>query len=420
MRLLANSAAGAPPRAASRHGARRRGTGTALALAALLAGASAAGADERRLQDLGVVVLEGRPFPSHVAAGDVNGDGQPDLALAVRTTTADAAGYGGRVLFLCRKDGRYAMPADREIELRCPPSGLLVRDFDRDGKQDFAVGLRAKRSISLYLGGENFDREHCSHNGNDSAGGGLSAGRINRGGNCDFVSGAVWRKWRGGDRFGVAYFQGPVRNDNFTSLLADMDNSGFDDIVFMTSDNQVRIYFGPFFAKGLIHSSIALEVVTLAAAFSPGAPWAELAVGDLNGDAQLDVAAGRPKTRDEPARALVFLQNSPCGFTEGAAPTLALEGAGPPLVPADFNGDGRCDLAARSADANAVLIFLCGSRNPVARSTPAPWRPDWVVRLPAPAVSMAAADLDLDGAADLAIGMHGGRLAVAYRVAPGK
>ncbi|MBM4044622.1 MAG: VCBS repeat-containing protein [Planctomycetes bacterium] len=369
----------------------------------LLAAQGAVSAAERDLSATVAQIIEGIPQPAHIAIGDLNGDGKPDLALG------GIQDGKGRVLILHQKGSKFAAPADREIALPSTPSGLVVADFDKDGKNDLAVGLRGKRRLSLYLGSENLGKEHPCDNVNDSAGGGLSWGRINKAGLADFVTGGVWRKWLGGDQFQTGYFKGPEKNDNFTSRLEDMSGSGLDDVLFLTADNQVRIYYGPFLSIALIEATEAMEVVTLKTPFSPGAPYAELAIGDLNGDRQPDLVVFRQKTKDDPIRALVYLQNSPTGFTNGAGPSFALEGVAGPLVLADLNGDKLCDMAACQGDQRKLCVFFQKKGRPFAsRADDA----DDVLRLPDSAACVAAGDVDQDGVPNLIVGMRGGNLAI--------
>jgi len=296
------------------------------------------------------------------------------------------------------------MPPDRSIDLLSSPSGLVVGDFDRDGKNDIAVGIRSRRNMALYLGAEDFAKpRYCEYN-NDSGARSLCAGHINSRGHIDLMSGAAWRKWMGGDKFGTGYFCGVKRNDNFISTLADLNWDGLDDVIFTVwargspkgETNLIRIYYGPFFRMGLVGPDAACEVVTLSSPFTESnrPTLGRILVGDLNGDSQPDliVPAGR--------QTLVYFQNSPIGFTEGAGPSLVLEDA-TVLLAEDLDGDGLCDLVFRRGDGKALLVWR--------QAKDRPFWVDWsssahAVALPQSIQSLAAGDVDGDGAKELFAG----------------
>jgi len=79
----------------------------------------------------------GTRYQASVAAGDFNGDGKPDLALA----------SGSVIILLGNGDGTFrALPA---IPFANLPKAIAVADFNGDGKQDLAV---AHGDISILIG----------------------------------------------------------------------------------------------------------------------------------------------------------------------------------------------------------------------------------------------------------------------------
>jgi hypothetical protein len=310
-----------------------------------------------------IVTIPDAPPAMFIAVGDLNGDGRADIALVEALPTKPPTSTPAfRLHLLYQRDGKFAMPADKIIALGATaPSGLAISDFDGDGRNDLAVGLRVERSLSLFLGSERFEKEHRSRYGNDSGGGSLALGRVNKTGLADFLTGAAWRQWQGDDRFGEAYFAGPERNDNWRSTLADMDRNGTDDVIFTTyssgkldvpSNNRVRIYFGPFLKMQILQPADAAQVVTLNSPYmaSDKPLLGQVMTGDLNDDSQLDLvvpAAGQT---------LVYFQNSPTGFTENANPTFVIKDATPLLV-TDLNGDKLCDVAFRPANESSIALW---------------------------------------------------------------
>ena len=363
-----------------------------------------------------VSMIEGVPSPVLIATGDLNGDGDLDLAVAEATVPRNRA--KGKPIYrlhlLHQKSGGFSMPPDKSLDLLSSPSGLVVGDFDRDGKNDIAVGIRSRRNMALYLGAEDFGKaRYCEYN-NDSGARSFCAGRINSRGHVDFMSGAAWRKWMGGDRFDTGYFCSVKRNDNFISTLADLNWDGLDDVIFTVwaqgspkgEANLIRIYYGPFFRMGLIGPDAAGEVVTLSSPLSESDRPAlgKILVGDLNGDDQSDLIlpAGR--------QTLVYSQNSPIGFTDGAGPSLALDDA-VVLLADDLDGNGLCDLVFRSADGKSLLVWRQAKDRPFS----ADWSPSaHNITLPQSIRSLAADDMDGDETKELFAGLaHGGILVLA-------
>ncbi|MDD5676740.1 MAG: VCBS repeat-containing protein [Kiritimatiellae bacterium] len=342
-------------------------------------------------------------LPDCLAIGDLNGDKLPDLAVGLSGKNLVDGRRPGQLILFFQKKGEFVMPPDREIALSVRPSGLVIGDFDRDGKNDIGVGQRGNRTLALYLGAEDFKNPHSNAYNNDSAGDGLAWGHLNRTGKTDFLSGVAWRHWDGGDKFQAAFISGPSGNDNFCSMLADLNNDGLDDIVFTTTNSQLRIYFGPLTAAKGVRAQDALYVVNLKTFMSGFPYWTVkfgVAVADLNDDSQMDVVAWRGKTADGPARLLIYYQNSPMGFTGGAGPSWTAEGLAGPVALGDFNGDGLCDIAACPAEGGSILLYL---QKPWRLLKPALENADFRVILPKKAEKMTAGDLNGDGAADLVL-----------------
>ena len=362
-----------------------------------------------------IVTIPDAPPAMFIAVGDLNGDGRADIALVEAPSTKPPTSTPAfRLHLLYQKDGKFAMPADKIIALGATaPSGLAIGDFDGDGRNDLAVGLRVERSLCLFLGSERFEKEHRSRYGNDTGAGSLSTGRVNKRGLADFLTGAAWRQWQGDDRFGEAYFAGPERNDNWRSTLADMDRNGTDDVIFTTyssakldvpSNNRIRIYYGPFLKMQILQPADAAQVVTLNSPFmdSDKPLLGQVMAGDLNDDSQLDlvVPAG--------GQTLVYLQNSPTGFTENANPTVILKDAMPLLV-TDLNGDKLCDVAFHPTNEASIALWYQQKDKPLtADSLSACPR----IAIPRMTGVVASGDLDGDGRPEIIASLNGGGLAI--------
>ena len=309
--------------------------------------------------------LAGIPVPVNVATGDLFGDGKPALVVSswVRVPGSEEKydPHKGRVLIFRQKKGMYALPADQEIAM-LSPFGMAVGDFDGDGKADLA--LSPYGTFDLRLGKEQLRIPHLCPTPNGGAGQVIAA-KLNKEGLRDFVSGPVWRKWLGNDQWEQGYFQGPKINDNKLSLVADLNDDGQRDLVFLSEGGkEIRLYYGPF-----VNMMVAARELSIFAQLSSPHPMAYLGVGDLNGDSRPDIIASTG-FRPDPAerKTLIWLQNSPTGFTDNVPPSATIEGICGQIAIADVNKDDLDDLIVAEAGDSKLCIFLQTEGQPFAAS----------------------------------------------------
>ena len=373
-----------------------------------------------------VVTIPGTPAASAIAVGDLNGDGRADIAIVEASAQKIPTQVPVfRLHLLFQKDGKFSMPADRTIVLgvtapsATAAASLSIGDFDGDGRNDLAVSIRGTRTLSVFLGSERFEKEHPSKYANDSGAGGLAVGHVSKSGRADFLTGAAWRQWQGNGRFGEAYFAGVGRNDNWRSSLADMDRDGTDDVVFTTfwsgkldvpANNRIRIYFGPFLKMQILQPTDAAQVVTLNSPFTASDQplLGQVLVGDLNDDDQHDLVV--------PAlgQTLVYLQNSPTGFTENANPTMILKDTMPLLV-TDLNGDNRCDVAFQPTNEASIALWYQQKDKPLTANCLAACPR---IAIPRMTGVVASGDLDGDGRQETIAAQAGGALTIISLVHP--
>ncbi len=86
---------------------------------------------------------------------------------------------------------------------------------------------------------------------------------------------------------------------------------------------------------------------------------AGVAVGDFNGDGKLDAAvAGGGSTKYPYAGVAISLGKGKGKFTQAGGSPMSLGKNLTAITAADFNGDGKLDLAATDAGSNDVLVLL--------------------------------------------------------------
>ncbi len=143
--------------------------------------------------------------------------------------------------------------------------------------------------------------------------------------------------------------------------------------------------------------------ITAAAQFTtaPGSPFAvgsdaaSIAVGDFNGDGNLDLAVGSVASQN----VTIFLGNGAGGFSAG---TPVAAGLFPYSVAVgDFNGDGKLDLVVADTSSNTVTVLL---GNGTGRFSPAAGSP--FAAGPDP-FSLAVGDFTGSGKLDLAVANAG-------------
>ena len=303
--------------------------------------------------------------PLHAEVADLNGDGQPDLAVA-NEMSGDVTVY-----FQASGGGLNAM-ADRQLlgPAGGAPTSLALADLNRDGRRDIVVSYAGIDQVGLFT--------------QDSMGVFTLA--------PDLI----------GDASSIA---SPV-----DVVVSDLDGDGDDDLA--VSSQTV-----PAVAVFLQSSSGAFSSAPdLSLAMPSDTEGAlRLAAVDLDGDGRTDLAAAR----GDALRLDMFYQSRPGDFRSQS--TLLSDSATQEnarfVQPGDFDGDGDLDLAFANAREDHVSIYLQtnpGVFEPSANGVIGAGFFDGVLAL-------ATGDLDGDGDLDLAAALTGAsQLAVAYQTAPGE
>ena len=259
-------------------------------------------------------------YPYSVAAGDFNGDGKPDLAVAnlggqsvsVLPGTGDGT-FGSAVT--------YALPGEAYF--------VAVADFNGDGKQDLVVACPSYVSILLGDGGGTFQNPVNRFVGGIAA---LVTGDFNGDGKTDIafvdeqVSGAMKVMLGNGDgtlQPATSYGAGSSPR---SIASGDFNGDGKTDLVVANyQGNTFSVYLGK--GDGTFQSAVNYPAGTYPAAVQ---------VGDFNGDGKLDLAVGG------------YPLEVALGKGDGTFPSLVTYPAVTDvdaIAVADVNGDGKLDLA---------------------------------------------------------------------------
>jgi hypothetical protein len=285
-----------------------------------------------------------------VAVGDVNNDGRPDLVVGNFTAS-------NLLVFLGNGDGTFQTP--KTVGL-FPGSGSYVAlaDFNNDGKLDAAVlGIAG---VTVMLGN----------------------------GDGTFRNGAISLP-------GLGAPSGPP-------AFADLNGDGNLDIVVPGSDIDMG---NPLPAKANVSVMLGKGDGTFqpTVTYAIGVTAVSVAIGDLNGDGKPDVVAadftsGTNNTLANginPKGAVAVLINNGDGTFQKAVRYAVSSTGAAGVVLADFDGDGNLDVASISAvDKTATVMLGKGDGT---------FQNQLVYGAGANPMAFAAADLNLDGKADLVI-----------------
>jgi len=315
--------------------------------------------------------------PRGITAGDVNKDGKPDLIYS---------GYASDVVQVLVGDGtgRFTKGAAVVSAFRSP-QGLATGDFNHDGHLDIAVADASAVGLRILFGngGTAFTVRTIGRESNLNV---LVTGDFNHDGWLDVAAAStVWST--------VAVYQGTAGGLVLTQpaavgpsprglAVADVNDDGLPDVVTANrSSSTVSVLLGD-----QAHPGSFLPAQDVAA----GAGSRDVVAGDFDGDGIVDLATG-----NEYASGATLLSNTTTFARAAYAFRPTTRGSGTfwgalthSLWPADFDGDGRVDLATASSDLSGVTVVLATGA---------------AIALPVPlgVRAVAAADFNRDGNADV-------------------
>jgi len=342
--------------------------------------------------------------PSALVAGDLNGDGVLDLAVCHPS-------FGSVGILTGQGDGGFG--GERLLTVGSGPRALALADFDGDGRLDLAVvnGGDATVDVLLQRGGFADAGARLVPLGLGPTA--IGAADLNGDGKVDLVVTDQGRRDAGENEVSVflgngdGTFQAPVGFavglEPVALAVADLDGDGLLDVATANAgDSTVSILFGRA-GGGFSEPPVALAL--------PGVPLDLLAV-DLDGDGFPDLAAA---AESADGGALAVFANPGQGAWSGSRPTwLAAGRAVAALAAGDFDGNGLADLAILDQGEGRVAVFLDRSIDGgTAFATPASYAAG---RSPS---ALVPGDFNGDGRADLAIADTGdGRIWVLLGACP--
>ncbi|MFC6221990.1 FG-GAP-like repeat-containing protein [Hymenobacter artigasi] len=279
--------------------------------------------------------------PQCLATGDVNGDGYPDVVTA---------NYGAGTVSVRLGTGTGTFVPAPEVSVGAQPVCLALADVDGDGDLDLLVGVGSTATLNVRL--------------NDGSGGFSGSQNV------------------------------PV--GSLPTIVAPGDVDGDGDLDFVVSNGSAN--------------TVSVRLNNGSGVFSAPATGAEVAVGngpysvalgDLDGDGDLDFATGNISANTVSVR----LNDGTGGFSAPAANAEVAVAAGPNgLVLGDLDGDGDLDLAVAGSGTNVATVLRNDGTGSLGTRTDVPTgtNPNFA----------ALGDVDGDGDLDLLTANNSGSLSV--------
>ena len=334
--------------------------------------------------------------PVGITIGDFNEDGKPDLAIAAETSA---------YVFLGNGDGTFAQAAGSPMRVPSPPyddlaspyvGNVVAADFDNSGHLGLAVGEPSNAAAVIFSGnGDGTFLLSSAQIANvlGSPMSGLEAADFNADGSLDL---AITNEISGQSPVVLGYGKGAfstagnlyIRGFPEAVTVGDFNGDGKLDAV--VASGGTAMYPGSGLTVSLGNGDGTFRQPS-GSPISLGSYLSAIATCDFNGDGKLDLAV-----TDSGGNAVMILLGN--GDGTFAAPTTIPVGSKPDaIIAADFNNDGKVDLAVANY-ADATITILLGNGD--GTFTPASGSPYAVGRGP---YQIAAADFNGDGKLDLAV-----------------
>jgi hypothetical protein len=280
--------------------------------------------------------------PVDLALGDLDGDGDLDAAVANHETD---------YVTLLRNDGQGGLEpfsqSPRHLDLGLHPHAVLIADLDLDGHPDLLVDDRRGEAILLLRGAGDggFDMDVVRFSVGGDPYRGMTLADVNGDGHLDIITpnrdeiAIVLRV----DDGGFAAPEGIPADRPFEVRVGDLNGDGVPDLVVATEPGPVRVLSGS--GDGTFLSEPIFEQ-----RWAGGAK--AVAIGDFDGDGIDDSAVTNWNSHD----VLVLF-----GGSDGVRTARVTGGENPwGITAADLTGDGAAELLVLDNSGDALRVYSAG------------------------------------------------------------
>jgi uncharacterized protein (TIGR03437 family) len=330
-----------------------------------------------------------------LAVADFNGDGKPDIAVA----------SGELWILMSSGNGAFKTPVPIALGSGVSASGIAAADFNRDGKQDLVVGDFNGSGVYVLLGnGDGTFQSPVKY----AVGGNITAVAVadfNGDGKPDIaVCGSYYSPE--GANVGVLLGIGdgtfrPVSNlSGFGSVpvsltVGDFNNDGKPDLAVV---DQGTYFTNPLPGGVVVYLGKGDGTFQNPVNYTAGTNPLFVVAADVNGDHALDLIVGtdNPDYNTNFQSDVAVLLGNGNGTFQPALYTPTEEAPGSIAV-ADFNGDGKPDLAITHCCAETYATYMLGNGD-------GSFQPEVEILSANSPSTIAAADLIGNGKPDLIVG----------------
>ena len=278
--------------------------------------------------------------PVSLAIGDFAGNAAPDVVVASEASAT---------LTVLRSlgNGFFAQLASQPSGVS--PRAIAAGDFNGDGRLDLAIANFASNTVSVLLGnGNGTFRSVASLSAQGPSA--LAVADFNADGRLDLAvaeanSNSVAIFLGNGNGAFLPVFRPSVGNHPVSLATGDFNGDGMLDLaVANTNSNNVSILLGN--TNGTFRGALN---------FAAGQLPVYVVAGDFNGDGKADLAVANATGFFTSSVSVLLGQGNgvflaPLSSTVGSNPSF--------LVGADFNLDGRLDLAVANSGSNTISVLL--------------------------------------------------------------
>ena len=292
-------------------------------------------------------------FPQNIIADDFNGDGHLDLAIANWGSTI---GQGSISILLGNGDGTFQ--SDVEYPVGVVKYGLVAGDFNGDGKLDIAVASGTptpsvtETAVATLLGNGNGtfrSLTQTSIDGSSNAAHGITAADFNHDGKLDLAftdySSFVYVALGNGNGTFATPVSYVVPWEPSAIATADFNRDGNLDLAVAQQNSGTGSYVS--IMTGKDDGTFNANVPYLTGAFPNS-----IAIADFNSDGKLDIATANVNG----ASASVLAGKGDGTFANHRDFVTTAYPLG--VAAGDFNGDGSADLVTANGYSNSISIFL--------------------------------------------------------------